>query len=732
MSLVEQEPVDTDQKTLRWRGDEWFPLVVVIVGVGIRIAPNIFYFVWGNDFGIYYYLSRSYFNLNSLISPPSSPWGIDGYQYFPITYLIVDAVSSLTSLPVLVSLKYAVPIIGGLTPLLIYYISRELQIVRSISFLSAMLLAVDPIQLFQTSQPNYLTTGHFFLLLSVLLFLKYHTRFEYFVPALLSSVALTLSHQLSSYIFLISLIGMVVSVHLYKGSWLKHTSKDILFTAFTGTFLLGYLIIRVPSSKYFLVSAANGLELISILILFCLVVISVYLILKVRGACCFLWRATERLRENRSSKKSLGDLLFLALAVTIIEISLMILILTGSYSFIGYESVLLSIPFAVLLGIAVIGTKNALIKGEIPEILGWTVAITISMLYSAITANKTLEVARQVEYLVEPFSIIAGTMLFSYLHGSYSTSSSPYRKILAPLQLYNGKISIPRKSRSLNSHYLHMGPFYKKSPLVLPSARATIVTVLISALLITLVWTSYSMPSLFVPSVNEGATPQDAGAIAYLNSFGNKDLSVATDHQLGILLYSYGFNSPFDKISVLWSSENWQKALWELEGENGSYPKIGYILIDTAMIKDGVWGFNGVNNPSQPPVRMSDNSFNKFFEEPFKLIFRDRSSDNLSTAYVFAVNISYVDNFRNIITSGTSTWNIGADFSYAQYYVPSPADVLIRKQIVGSVQRPSSSISHCGDPAVSYFDFIPTMRADPKYIEYTKIFPKPLPGTFIN
>jgi len=730
--VTEQEPVDTDQKTLKLGGDKWFPLVVVIVGVGIRIAPNIIYFVWGNDFGIYYYLSKSYFNLNSLISPRSSPWGIDGYQYFPITYLIVDTVSFLTGLPVLLSLKYAIPILGGLTPLLIYYISRELQIGRSISFLSAMLLAVDPIQLFQTSQPNYLTTGHFFLLLSVLLFLKYHTKFEYFVPAILSSVTLTLSHQLSAYIFLILLIGMIVSVHLYNGSWRRYISKDILFTAFTGTFLLGYLIIRVPTSRYFLVSAASGLGLISIFILFCLVVISVYLILKVKGACCFLWKVTEKLRENRSSKKSLGDIAFLALAVATIEISLMILILTGSYSFIGYDSALLSIPFAVFLAIAVIGTKNALIKGETPEILGWIVAITISMIYSAITSNKTLEVARQVEYLVEPFSIIAGMSLFSYFHGSYSVSSSIYRKTLVPLLPYRDKISILRKSRIFNGHYFHMGLFYRRSPLVVPSARGAIVTVLISALLITLVGTSYSMPSLFVPSVNEGITPQDAAAIAYLNSFGNRELSVATDHQLGILLYSYGFNSPFDKISVLWSSENWHKALWELEGENGSYQKIGYILIDTAMINDGVWGFNGVNNPSQPPVRMTDNSFNKFFEEPFKLIFRDSSRGNLSTAYVFAVNISYVDNFRNLTNSGMPNCNIGTDFSYTQYYVPSPADVLIGEHIVGSAQRQSSFISYCDNSAASYFDFTPTMRADRKCIEHTEIFHSPIPATFIN
>jgi len=657
MGAGELEPADWSHKIHKRRSEQWLLLVVIIVGVAIRVAPNISYWIWGNDFGIYYYLSRSYVSLNSWIAPPSSPWGIDGYQYFPVTYAIVDAVSSLTGLPVLTSLKYVIPLLGGLTPFLLYCISRELQISRSISFLSAIFLAVDPIQLFQTSQANYLTTGHFFLLLSVLLFIKYHSKLGYFVPAIISSTVLTLTHQLSSYIFLISLIGMIVSVQLYNGLWRRYLRLDIIYTTFTGTFLLGYLILRVPTSRYFLVSAADGLALMWITLSFYTVVITAYSLLRRNGSCCILWKVMEKLRKNGSTRKNFKELVLLTLAVAVIEISLTILIFTGRYSFISYDSVFLSLPFAIFLGISVLGTKNSLINGEAPAAIGWAIAITVSMTYSAVTSNKTLEVARQVEYLVEPFSIIAGMALYDWLHVPYETESTRYRPLPMLDLIKDIKISgtKPDGRWNVNENSHQSSPFpYNTCLHAWHGRRGIIAVALVSVLFVSLVATSYSMPSLFVPSINEGATSQDAAAIAYLNSYGNRNLSVATDHQLGIMLYSYGFISPFDKISLLWSSDNWEKAFWELEGGNGSYPRIGYILLDTAMITDGIWGFNGVNNPSQPPIYMSNASFNKFFQEPFKLVFKDSSGDNRFTAYVFAVNMSYIDEFCNSTNPGGS------------------------------------------------------------------------------
>jgi len=172
---------------------------IIIAGVAIRIFPNVLNYAWGNDYGIYYYLSQAFLSDKALAYPPNSPWGTDGYQYFPITFLIVDAVHYLTGVPISAALDYSIPFLGGLTPFLIYLISRGLGFDRNISAVAGFLLVVSPVQLYQTSQPNYLTTGHFFLLLSIYFFLAYHRNRIYAIPMSISIVLLVLSHQLSTY-----------------------------------------------------------------------------------------------------------------------------------------------------------------------------------------------------------------------------------------------------------------------------------------------------------------------------------------------------------------------------------------------------------------------------------------------------------------------------------------------------------------------------------------------------
>ena len=292
MPAPEGNPNTKRERWPNWTTEAGPALVAFIVGFRIRIFPNISCWIWGNDFGMYYFLSNSYLNIHSLVNPPPSPWGIDGYQYFQITYLMVDAVSKITGLPVMVSMKFVIPILGSFTPFLIYFIARELRINRWISFAAALLLAVDPVQLFQTSQANYLTTGHFFRLLSMLFFFKYHHKNRYYVPALISSLALILAHQLSSYIYLISLIGVVVSVQLYNGEWKRFILRDFIPVILTGSFLLVYLIFRVPRSKIFLVNAALGMGLPWIVLSFLIVVLSILFMIGKESACCSLGRIT--------------------------------------------------------------------------------------------------------------------------------------------------------------------------------------------------------------------------------------------------------------------------------------------------------------------------------------------------------------------------------------------------------------------------------------------------------
>ncbi len=616
------------------------PTIVSSVGVLVRIIPNLFYYTWGNDFGIYYYLSLHYLNLHSWISPPNSPWGTDGYQYFPITYIIVDLFSKISGISVFLSLKFVIPVLGGLTSLLIYMIAREMGISLKISFISSLLLAIDPIQVFQTSQANYLTTGHFFLLLTLLLFLKSHKNKNYYPFTLLSAILLILSHQLSSYIFLISVIGMVVSVELYSGKWKKYITQDLLFSGVFGILLFTYLILRVPTSKQFLVSAADGIKIQWIILIFLSLIVSLYFMLKYGNLCCSLEKSMETLRKRMKRRAYSIDFLLLLTSVIIIEGVLFITINLGGFSFISYESLILSLPFVTFLSMSIIELKNSMIKGYLPETTGWILAISISMLYSAVTRNKTLEIARQVEYIVEPFSILSGLYI---INAYYRTKRSFFRSL--PKHCVRKKKFHTILTEKYSKSYHIKSSMFVISKISMTKLSNIKIATIICILFVSLILTSYSMPSQFVPSHNEGLTYQDEAALNFLAQHGNRNLSVATDHQIGIFISSYGFKSPFDYISILWNSSNWKNSVWEILGENGTFPKIGYVVIDSQMLSYGVWGYNGINNPSQPPIKISKTAFQKFFSEPFRLIFEERSGYYGYCSYVFAVNFSFISKY---------------------------------------------------------------------------------------
>ncbi|MGC8617925.1 MAG: hypothetical protein ACP5UZ_04170 [Thermoplasmata archaeon] len=607
--------------------------MVLLIGVLIRLAPNIHYFIWGNDFGIYYYLSNSYLNIHSWIYPPSSPWGIDGYQYFPVTYIIADMAKVLTGSPLLISMKFSIPTVGGLTPFLLYLISREIGLNRNISFVAALLLAIDPVQTFQTSQANYLTVGHFFLLLSVLLFVKYHNNPKYFLPLLISLAALTLSHQLSAYVFVISAIGIVVSVHLYNGAWKSYLERDLFVITLSGASLLGYLILRVPTSRYFLVSAASGLGLPWIVLSFFVVVAVVFVVLKSQRTCCSLQRSMLKFRNRRELKREFPNILFLVIGTSIVEAALALIVVTGTYPFLNFTSLALAVPFAIFFALGVIGMKDALINGKYSVWVGWSAAIVISIIYSVASSNRTLEASRLFEYLTEPFSILAGVAILEGFKEHLSSNMTNKKRVSN-----TGDVASARED--LENKTLRVGRMKSN-----PRGERNKVMVAVALLSISLVATSYSMPSIFVPSASEGALEVDEKAIAYLCETGNRNFTVATDHQLGLLLFSYGFKAPFDQISALWTSDNWTKAIWELDGENGSFPRIGYILLDSSMLANGVWGFNGINNPMQPPIHLNNYSFRKFFLQPFRLVYKAGDPATGNAVYLFAVNITYVNNY---------------------------------------------------------------------------------------
>ena len=662
-------------------------LSIIAVGVVIRLIPNIIYFAWGNDYGIYYYLSQAFLTGKSIVYPPNSPWGNDGYQFFPVTYFIVLGVHYLFRVPLNVALNYSIPFLGGLTPFLLYLISKQLGFNRYVSVLAGFLLAVNPVQVYQTSQPNYLTTGHFFLLLTILFFFKFHKDRKYLVPLVISLALLIMSHQLSTYIFLISIAGIVIFVNLLSDKWKSYLLWDTLFIESTGTFMMLYLLLRIPSMVHFFSGAMLGIGYGGVMVLFYVSTMLIYIVLS-------RWK-TERFSKHLNSflirfKLNIDpgrDFYLTIISTLAIMLVFVVGMITGLLpSYISFNSIFISIPFFLFLSISIVGLKYFLTEMNIAEVFGWSFTIAVSLLYSVISRNTVLLPARYFEYLAAPFSIIAAYVLYKWdIH--YKETHKLKNLHGANQQLM---IRVPMKnSNKSHSHKSVAKPSFegmKRYVVAKRFAAENIVIIVALSLILLMGVVSYPMTSDYIPSHTEAITYQDEAAIQYLNQTGNRNLSVATDHQIGIYIESFGFSSPFNNLSIFWNSTNWTQAIWQIIGENGTYLPVGYVLISSYMIEYGVWGYNGSNNPNQPPVYLNESSFSKFFTEPMELMYENTSATQNVSSYLFGINWTYVNSYLSQRGLGNLSYYVSLYHEKNRNDTSSPPEA-VQASEAGSLQN---------------------------------------------
>jgi len=183
-------------------------LVITSIAILVRSIPAWMNAAWGGDFGIYYGLT-SRFVQNQQIFNEYNGWG-GMYNYFPVLYIFSALGHWITGANLLWLMPKIAPIFGGLTVFIFYFIVVDVTKRRDLALLSSLFLAVIPFHVYQTSHAAPLTMGHFFMMLSMYLFLKSMNNKKYIVPLLISTVLLIMSHHLTTYFFLITIFLIVV------------------------------------------------------------------------------------------------------------------------------------------------------------------------------------------------------------------------------------------------------------------------------------------------------------------------------------------------------------------------------------------------------------------------------------------------------------------------------------------------------------------------------------------
>lgn len=617
--------------------------VITLLGILLRSIPSFNYAIWGVDFGIYYDITTAFVNLGQIFTTFPSIWGTSGYGDFPMFYWTMIFLHDITGLSVQYLLLHFTPIFAGLTIPLIYLIARKLTKSDFIGIVSALFLAINPMEVFETSMVGLLVFGHVFLLLSILLFIYTRDNPKYFIPLTFSSVALILSHHLTTYMYILSIIGIIYVTKIFHPDYKNFKYEFTYLLAFSASTFFFWLKF-IPSMYGFLTQAFLGI------LPWYLVIVVFYLLIAI------LFLTEGKIRKYfvmiiESKKLSIKNIYFYAITMVISFTILILLITIGIKGIkISVDGFLLSIPFLITLGFTGVGINEGRNYPQVKVILGgWVLFLAVSMVFSIITWNGVLIPYRYLEYIFEPFSIYGAIGVYS-LYSSIKTYSQKNKHdgiiYIYPSTNMSGVISGTENRISAPLAFSSFGriqKIYVRRVQKYKNLRGIFLAILIVTVLLSMV-TAYPFVNQVSETSQNYVTPVMMGGINWLEKYGNRSYSVATDAVDGLYLEAFGFNTTFEYAYKIWNSTNWYAAIYELEGLNGTYPKVGYVLINSNMFYNGVYGYELATHPSyDPPIMMSNASLDKFFHEPFIEVYYNSTADNSQWVYVFEVNWTYIN-----------------------------------------------------------------------------------------
>ncbi len=634
-------------------------LIITLFAILIRSIPTWFYSAWGTDFGIYYSITIEFLDKKNPFYEYPAVWGSSGYGSFPMLYTIILIAHTFTGLPPQKLLLLVPPIIGGLCVVPLFFIAYELTGSRKIALISSILLAINPIHMFQTSMPYLLTVGHLFMLISMYFFIKWLKDDRYIWYLIPFSIALLLSHHLTNYMFIISILGITFFGGIY-GYISKPIAKKSFFFIIPFTIItIAYWILRVPGMPSFISSPFHhmfpwyvivGLGVGFLLLLY---IITIKISIEPKH---WIFKKLEHIKNS--------TIFVISLAISMgILISIALVALHGYY--IPPISILYSIPFMLTMGFMGVGLTKLYKYHDSFYILGsWLLTIVISMLIGLVTWSA-LEPWRHIEYLMEPLSIIGALGIYVIFKSDVFKEVSVRRRILvtlgSPIYGISHRLSAEHSLGFESAIPISPGEVvrdpvtFEETYPIGKNMRIMFTFTLIFIILMTGITAFPFMNEVHHPEY-PGVSSVVMSGVEWLNQNGNRSYTVAADHTVGSIIAAYGFISSFEHNYMIWNATNWTDCLWELEGMNNTYPPIGYVVITKSMYEQGVYGFNESQNPLEPPVIMGENGYEKFKNMPFKLIFRNSTDDESDWVEIYKVDWNYIQEYLS--THNLTTQNI--------------------------------------------------------------------------
>jgi len=584
----------------------WYFWLLLITGIAIamRSFPSWMNAAWGGDFGIYYGLT-SRFVENQQIFNEYNGWG-GMYNYFPVLYIFSALGHWITGSNLLWVMPKIAPVFGGLTVFIFYFIVYDLTKRRDLALLSSLFLAVIPFHVYQTSHAAPLTMGHFFMILSLYLFIKFIEKKHYAIPLVISTILLIMSHHLTTYFYLISLLFIVVFKSIRVD--LRMMFRDIIYVTFASTLTFCYWIfIATPVFSTFM---NNGLSISSYLVILLFYVsffsglLGIALVKSKKPTVLYTIKKKFAFDPAKSRKRAL--LYFTVGFLFIFCAEIMFLFVNFPVSGIRMKplSILYSIPMLIFIGFGCLGVEYLKHVKNRWFFQTWLCAILCSFIYSLVTVNTTLFPDRHVEYLTVP------ACLFASIGVLYFFKSKDYHLSLS----LKKQLSYPRIQALF--------------------VLAVCGLVFSNAVAVYPVYTSLEWMDESIPN-------ETANAIQWITQHLKSNTTlIATDLRLSKMIWAEGINATFEATNETWTSDTWVGCVSDFDAAQNDH-RVTYVLIDDVM-RDV-----SVNIHVLQSVYMTNESYLKFSQEPFTLVYRNatvnQDNNEIHWAEVYSVNWTFID-----------------------------------------------------------------------------------------
>jgi len=580
-------------------------LVITAVAIIIRSLPAWMNAAWGVDFGIYFGLAKD-IAATGVVFPEYNGWG-SSYNYFPVLYLITVGVHWVTGLDIFWVMPKLAPFFGGLTVFIFYFVVYELVKDKRVSLFSSAFLAVSVLHVYQTSHAAPLTVGHFFMMLSLYFFIRFQKKPVFSVPLVVSTFLLILSHHFTTYFYILTITFLTFAYVSKRERVTRQVLYIIGYVFFVSTVAFSYwMLVATPVYQSFMRNKFFSLPANMVMVLFYVFLFVGVLFAGRLKRFNFLKNTGFVFPRLDKYKKIVVSFLVLLCILIIASVTGV----PGVYVKITPMAIVFSVPMLVIISFSYAGfsSLNSIRNGFL--IKGWIIGILLSLLYSLVSAELLPD--RHLEYLVVP-SCIPAALTLKEIIKDHHVKETEIRKYSGSSQ---GDNSVLFKLR------------YKRNIL----ATCVILVLFIANLMST-------YPTIdSLKTIDERVSTPCVNVVEWMKGNISNSSVIASDHRLEMLAWAEGFNITYCETNTTWTAENFSECRDEIIQLN-----ISYVVIDDIM-RDNV-----VNVDVGKYYYMTNESYDKFKQPPFELVYRNATVNSIGEEIhwveIYAVNWSSLDQY---------------------------------------------------------------------------------------